>query len=69
MSRAYRAYLNMLIELRDQPDFEKLSEDLMKKAHFDMAVSAGEFYSLARTRIDMILQKERSNGEEVRKET
>ena len=66
MSRAYREYLNMLIDMKDQPDFEKLSYDLINKAQFDLTVTAAEFYSLARTRIDMIQQKERSNGEKDR---
>ncbi len=60
--KAYNVYLDMLIQLKEQPDFEKLSADLINKAQFDMAVTAGEFYSLALTRIDMILQKERING-------
>lgn len=64
MSKAYNVYLDMLVQLKEQPDFEKLSADLLNKAQFDMAVTAAEFYTLARTRIDMILQKERSNAEE-----
>lgn len=64
MLKAYNHYLNTLIDLREQPDFDKLSADLLNKAQFDMAVTAGEFYTLARTRIDMIIQKERSNVKE-----
>lgn len=64
MSKAYNVYLDMLVQLKEQPDFEKLSADLLNKAQFDMAVTAGEFYTLARTRIDMILMKERSYAEE-----
>ena len=52
----------MLIDMKDQPDFEKLSYDLINKAQFDLMVTAAEFYSLARTRVDMLLQKVRENG-------
>ena len=60
--KSYQAYLNMLIDMKDQPDFEKLSYDLINKAQFDLTVTAAEFYSLARTRVDMLLQKVRENG-------
>lgn len=62
MRKSYQMYLNTLIELREEPDFEKLSYDLINKVQFDLTVTAAEFYSLARTRVDMLLQKVRSNG-------
>ena len=60
--KSYQVYLNMLIDMKDQPDLEKLSYDLINKAQFDLTVTAAEFYSLARTRVDMLLQKVRENG-------